>query len=714
VREEEAAEEEVSRRLLPATALAPLALALLAPAAPAATIVANATSDNKTDDQLCTLREAVDAANTNAAVNPAGGVDCPAGEAHPAIDTIQLGDATYALTGADEDSSNVSGDLDVSAPSGAVVIAGEEDEDSTIDANDNDRAIEMLNAGFGTLTLRDLTIEDGTVIDEFGGLLKSSFAPVTLTRVTVSGGRSEGTNIGQLGGGGVLAFAGLTVTDSRLTLNALDADSAGAGSAQGGAVLASGPVLIERTTFDENGVFGVAGQTGRGGALAMLGSGSASDLTIRDSTIAGNGVAGATTRIGGGVSWMDTANDDTLLVENSTFSQNTVGTFQNGGGLHIQGGAAGTNRIAFTTFGATSPTTMNGAGYYLESGGVQVRGSLFATGTEDDCNAGTSLGHNVEQLTSGDDCHFNQPTDVLTSFAVLDGAGIDDHGGPTPTEKLEFGGNPAIDHVPAASCLGVSGQPLADDQRGVPRPDDGDGDPDVDCDVGSYELSRCQGVIVNRVADPGDDGILEGTAGADGILGLEGDDAIRPGDGPDVICAGDGDDTFIENDSVADDFDGGPGADEISTTGFTVDTVDLPAQTATTGAETDVLASVENAATGFQNDVLIGDAGPNVLEGSFDDDTITGGAGVDRLLGFSDTDTLFARDGSADVVDCGDDTDTAQTDQPSLDPTAGCESVDALAEPVFPGATPPGKKKKKCKKGRKLKRGKCVKKKRKK
>ncbi|MEM6796446.1 MAG: CSLREA domain-containing protein, partial [Acidobacteriota bacterium] len=64
-----------------------------APPAHAATIAVTTTADVIAVDGLCSLREAVTAANTNLPFN-----DCPTGEAGPAIDVIELAAGTYTLT----------------------------------------------------------------------------------------------------------------------------------------------------------------------------------------------------------------------------------------------------------------------------------------------------------------------------------------------------------------------------------------------------------------------------------------------------------------------------------------------------------------------------------------------------------------------------------------------------------------------------------------
>src|SRR5437763_1119902 len=76
----------------------------------AATIRVTTTDDSMANDGLCSLREAVAAANTDAAV---GGCRAGAG-----FDVVRLQGTTYPLTipPVDDDDTNDEGDLDVTGP----------------------------------------------------------------------------------------------------------------------------------------------------------------------------------------------------------------------------------------------------------------------------------------------------------------------------------------------------------------------------------------------------------------------------------------------------------------------------------------------------------------------------------------------------------------------------------------------------------------------
>jgi CSLREA domain-containing protein len=695
-------------------ALAPLTVILGASPAAAATIEVTSTADNKTNDQLCTLREAVDATNANAAVNPAGGDDCPAGEA--TLDTIELDFDTYTIAGPpSNEAANASGDFDVDVnPGGPLIIDGAGQGNTTIDANDNDRVLQIT--GSGTATIRDLSVEDGTVTDTVGGGIRSGATDLTLERVTVSSNFVAGAVPSVARGGGLSVGGGeAAIIDSDISGNAVHHLSGQPASATtlpsgGGAHMQStDSVTIDRSTVSNNQISSAnTSQDLQGGGLST--SFDVQEMTITGTTISGNNLNGGDDLTGAGMDW-DGGSGPELTIENSTFDDNSA-VGGDGGGLHV---ADGSVEIAHTTFG---PSTVNsGASIFIVAGPVEIRGSVLDNeGTDKECGPvqPTSLGYNVERGT-GDECGLDHPSDLLKDGQLLDPT-LEPNGGPTETRAPLLGG-PLIDGIPSDDCLGVDGDKLLQDQRGVPRLFDEDGDSIPECEPGALEVSRCRGVLVNVVGTQGDDGFIGGTTAADGVLALGGGDAIDADNGVDAVCGGEGSDLLVDQDSDDDLLDGGAGVDQFGPDSFDSDNVNFATGVASTLIDSDQVFAIENVFGGFGDDTLVGDAGPNLLDGGFDDDTVTGGGGTDDLRGGpgAGVDSIFARDGLADLIDCGAGTDTAQTDQPSLETTTACESVDALAEPVFPAnPSPTTTPKKKCKKGRKLKKGKCVKKKRKK
>jgi Ca2+-binding RTX toxin-like protein len=123
--------------------------------------------------------------------------------------------------------------------------------------------------------------------------------------------------------------------------------------------------------------------------------------------------------------------------------------------------------------------------------------------------------------------------------------------------------------------------PPAKDQRGVKRPQDGNGDGGPACDISAYELTAtppitetCAGLTATIVGTPGNESI-PGTPGPDVIDGLGGVDQLSGLGGNDVLCGGEGNDTILSgpgNDrafgEIGNDLvHGGGGADQINGAG---------------------------------------------------------------------------------------------------------------------------------------------------
>jgi CSLREA domain-containing protein len=687
--------KNVRGRTLGFAAVAALAAAALwVPAAQGAVIPVTATADNIDDDQLCTLREAISAAAGNIPFNPAGGNDCPAGEAG-SLDTVDLAAANYVMD------DGGFGDFNVTATpaSGPVELVGDGSSQTTVFGAD-DRVFEL--AGSGSAALRGMRVTQGELTNDSGAGVASAAANLALDGLLVDDNSISAT--ASAGGGGVDVISGTaTITDSVISGNTIDGGISGAGFINGAGIRigATAAVTIDRSEVADNALNGGSLKNMRGAGIATVSS--QQDLSVASSLIEGNQLVGDQVSEGGGIFWDDAGVDNHLEIENVTFSGNSA---EQGGGAQF---ANGDVSLAFVTFGPNTATDVgDGIRNDNVAADIELRGTALDTGGEDCFGTDpVSLGGNLER--EADDCGLNQASDVIATDPMFNA--LAPNGGPTRTHRLD---PDFVNTVPAASCLGADASPLTRDQRNASRPG-ALTPPSSSCDAGAYESNFC-GSKEATIVGSEDDDTIGGTSGEDGILGMGGADTITAGANDDGACGGDGDDVFRAHlgDGQPDQYFGDGGADRVTFSDFTFSdpvSIDLAAGTLTAPAlGADTVSGVENATGGFLSDTLTGDSGPNTLDGLFEDDTITGGAGFDTLIGNTGDDDIFARDGGPDTIDCGGGSaDTAQTDQPSLDSTVGCESVDALPEPPPANpAAPPAKKK--CKKGRKLKKGKCVKK----
>jgi hypothetical protein len=190
----------------------------------------------------------------------------------------------------------------------------------------------------------------------------------------------------------------------------------------------------------------------------------------------------------------------------------------------------------------------------------------------------TSSGWNLEDTAT---CPFINTGDQFGKDPLL--SAVNNAQGSIFVYALQVG-SPAIDKASPLFC-----EPT--DERGVLRPQEGDGVPPALCDIGAYERQppavTCDGKPATIVGTAGNDTIT-GTTGADVIAGLGGADTIRGDGGGDRICGGGG------NDVIA----GGGG-----------------------------------------NDRLFGGPGNDTLKGGAGNDYLDGGTGTDRCAGGTGTNT---------------------------------------------------------------------------
>jgi CSLREA domain-containing protein len=256
-------------------------------ATPFGAITVNTTVDELNSDGDCSLREAVRAANTNAAVDV-----CPAGLTGP--DTIIVPSGIYTLTMSGTDDAALSGDLDLTGP---VTIAGA-GAATTIISGGPAFASRLFEV-FSTATLRGVTLRNGTASGDGGGLSNTANGKVLLDYSAVVGNQAGGS------GGGLYNSGVMTLTNSAVISNTTGEAGGGirnlgpvgtltlvnvtlsgnaAGTNGGGLRTSTGTVLLRNVTIANNIADSDADEVGDGGGV-FFGSGI---VLFVNTVIAGN------------------------------------------------------------------------------------------------------------------------------------------------------------------------------------------------------------------------------------------------------------------------------------------------------------------------------------------------------------------------------------------------------------------------------------------
>jgi CSLREA domain-containing protein len=352
--------------------------------------------DELNNENTCSLRQAIQAANEDMAVG-----SCPAGNGE---DLIILATNIYTLTreGSGEDN-NASGDLDIRS---SMVISGAGAEKTIIDANGIDRVLHVHEGS--RVELRGLTLRNGQPGDgePAGGVYNTGI--LTLTAVTVAhnvAGRSfydhdSGHGVEGGSGGGIANEGILTLIASIVRENHCGSleiywspgtEHYGPGAA-GGGIFSSGMLTIINSSMLSNtsGYGGPFSKGGNGGGVSSTGV-----LSITNSVIAFNhtGIGGwlpkgaAPSGNGSGIAVSGTA-----TITNSYIHSNRTYDFGYGSGIY---NAGTTQLIASEINGNLSGFLGEGSGVYNDknlsivgstifgnqSGGGGRGGGIFNNGT---------------------------------------------------------------------------------------------------------------------------------------------------------------------------------------------------------------------------------------------------------------------------------------------------------------------------------------------
>ncbi|MBK9942837.1 MAG: beta-propeller fold lactonase family protein [Kouleothrix sp.] len=331
--------------------------------------------------------------------------------------------------------------------------------------------------GSETLKLA-LTNFSGNLADKGGGAVYYSAKSADLSDTIFSGNLVNGTGSNESaprGGGALYADSDTTVTILRSAFNG-NLTPTSNGGALYSAINAT--TVISQTAFNGN-IAASAGNSGQGGALYNAGG----TLDISQALFLNNAVALGD---GGAI-----ANDrhGNLSIENSTFTANAA-LLGNGGAINNtttqMGGPASSFTARNVTFSANAAVNSSGHGgaiFNAPGHSATLGNSIVDTSVGDNCTGTiSSLGHNLD---SAGTCGFNQAGDLSGQSAKLDAPAF--NGGPLTallSQKL-LAGSPAIDVGDPAICAAV---PVGNiDQRGDPRPKDGDGQAGAVCDIGALE-----------------------------------------------------------------------------------------------------------------------------------------------------------------------------------------------------------------------------------
>ncbi len=424
-------------------AILAIVLSLIPVIAFSAIITVKSMSDEVNEDGDCSLREAILSANQNRAFDR-----CEAGTGADIIEFEPRAEPRLFRLfrrGIDDDT-GTSGDLDITED---LTLIGLGEEETTIqlgvDRELVERIFDIAPGGQEiTVTIKNLTLTADSMSGQNNrgyGIRNRTGGTLFLEQVTIRDFQADTVGDGVVFNEGTLTLDQCSILNNRGgesggivnmdTLTVLRSRILGNNGQTGGGILNQKIAVVRSSALVDN-------RANRGGAVFNMGL-----MVIENSTLSGNESEGA-----GGID-----NQQSLTIRHSTITGNDSN--MDAGGLRSDGAA----RLSHTI----------------------VAGNTTAAMPEIDCSGSniTSMGYNLV----GEGCPRTGIGDrsisgALVSTAVL--GPLQDNGGPTLTHALQPG-SLAMD-TGKMDCL-----PVTADQRGMPRPSDGNGDGLPACDIGAFE-----------------------------------------------------------------------------------------------------------------------------------------------------------------------------------------------------------------------------------